>query len=191
MFNETMQDVTRDNFGLLIAYVLPGFVTLWGVSFFSGTVRHWLGTSSQASPTVGGFLYVTVAAVATGLLVSTIRWMTVDRIHHVTGIPMPNWDFAKLGNSLSAFELLVSAHYRFYQWHANMLVAIAFAFFSFAVVSPLQGLLGFEIAISFIVVEIVLWLGSRDTLRKYYERTAKLVNGYSEHAEEDSHPTSS
>lgn len=181
-----MQDVTRENFGLLIAYVLPGFVTLWGVSFFSGTVRHWLGTSSQNSPTVGGFLYVTVAAVAAGLLVSTIRWMTVDRIHHSTGIPIPSWDFARLGNSLSAFELLVSAHYRFYQWHANMLVAIAFTFIVYSVVTPLQGSHGIQIAISFIVVEIVLWFGSRDTLRKYYERTAKLVNGDLERATEDS-----
>lgn len=172
-----MQDVTRDNFGLLIAYVLPGFVALWGVSFFSETIRHWLGSSSENSPTVGGFLYVTIAAVAAGLLVSTIRWMTVDRIHHATGISVPKWDFAKLGDSLAAFELLVTSHYRFYQWHSNMFVATAFTFFVYAVVAPVRGLQGAEIALSVFAVEIVLWVGSRDTLRKYYDRSFALMNG--------------
>jgi len=170
-----MQNVTRDNFGLLIAYVLPGFVALWGVSFFSETVRHWLGTSSANPPTVGGFLYVTVAAVAAGMLVSTVRWMTIDRIHHFTGISAPGLDFARLGDRLSAFELLVSGHYQFYQWHANMAVAIAFTFSVYAFVAPDRGLPDIRVAASFVAVEMVLWLGSRDALQKYYQRTSSLL----------------
>lgn len=171
-----MRDVTRDNFGLLIAYVLPGFVALWGVSFFSETVRRWLGTSSSSNPTIGGFLYVTVAAVAVGLLVSTFRWMTVDRIHHLTGIPAPKWDFSRLGDSLAAFELLVASHYQFYQWHANMAVASSFTFLIYAFGAPLRGFHGAAILLSFIVVEIILWFGSRDALTKYYQRTTSLMN---------------
>ena len=39
-----MKPVTTDNFGLLIAYLLPGFVALWGLRPFvtgwpRGTVR--------------------------------------------------------------------------------------------------------------------------------------------------------
>ncbi|MEK6258002.1 MAG: hypothetical protein AABP62_05220 [Planctomycetota bacterium] len=172
-----MRDVTRDNFGFLVAYVLPGFVTLWGVSIFSGTVRSWLGTSSEQSPTIGGFLYVTVGAVAAGVLVSTIRWMLIDRLHHLTGIPEPKWEFARLGDKLAAFELLVAAHYHFYQFHANMLVAVAFTFVAYAVATPLRGLHGIEVVLSFVIVEFVLWIGSRDTLWKYYERTSALMNG--------------
>ena len=173
---ESMRDVTRDNFGLLIAYVLPGFVALWGVSFFSETVRQWLGTSADNSPTIGGFLYVTVASVATGMLVSTVRWMTIDRIHHLTGIPAPGWDFARLGDRLSAFELFVSGHYQFYQFHANMAVSVAFTFCVYAFAAPIRGLQGVAVVASFFFVEIILWFGSRDTLRKYYHRTSALLN---------------
>jgi hypothetical protein len=45
-----MRDVTGQNFGLLIAYVLPGLTALWGVSFFSDTVRSWLnGPGSECA----------------------------------------------------------------------------------------------------------------------------------------------
>lgn len=170
-----MRDVTNENFGLLMAYVLPGFVTLSGISFFSETVRRWLGTSSQQSPTVGGFLYVTLGAIAAGLMVSTIRWMLIDRIHHRTGIHQPTWEFSALGNKLAAFELLVASHYFYYKFHANMLVAVAFTFFAYAMGTPNRGLGFIGISLSFVIVETVLWVGSRDTLRKYYQRTNALL----------------
>ncbi len=54
-----MQDVSTRNFGLLIAYLLPGFTTLWGLSYVSETIRLWLGSPPTSLPTAGGFLYVT------------------------------------------------------------------------------------------------------------------------------------
>lgn len=185
-----MQDVTRDNFGTLIAYVLPGFITLWGVSVFSETVRSWLGSSSTGSPTVGGFLYVTVAAVAAGMLISTVRWLVVDRVHHLTGLSAPKWEFALLGDRLAAFELLVASHYVFYQWSANSFVAVAFTFFAYEATKSVHGPADGLLALGFIVVEVILWLGSRDTLRKYYERTYALLNGEEEGVVTDASPFS-
>ena len=75
-----MKELSVANFGILIAYVLPGFTALWGVSYFSETVQVWLGSSAGDAPTVGGFLYVTLAAVGAGMTVSTVRWMIVDTI---------------------------------------------------------------------------------------------------------------
>ena len=64
-----MKEVSPGNFGLLIAFLLPGFIVLWGLSYFSATVRLWLAGSGQ-SPTVGGFMFVTLASVAAGVTVS-------------------------------------------------------------------------------------------------------------------------
>lgn len=65
-----MNDVTAKNFGLAIAYLIPGFVALGGVAAVSDVVRVWLGGSAGSGPTVGGFLYVTLGSVATGMTVS-------------------------------------------------------------------------------------------------------------------------
>ena len=61
-----MTEVSATNFGLLIAYRVPGFTALWGTSYFSETVRHWLSGSGATTPTVGGFMYITLASVAAG-----------------------------------------------------------------------------------------------------------------------------
>lgn len=91
-----MKDVSTGNFGLLIAFVLPGFIVLWGASYFSATVRLWLSTA-DATPTVGGFMFGTLASVAAGVTVSTVRWLVIDKIRDWTGIRQPPWNFSRLG----------------------------------------------------------------------------------------------
>jgi hypothetical protein len=59
-----MQSVSNDNFGPLIAYLVPGMTVLAGVSPFSPTFQGWFATASAAAPSLGGFLYVTVASLA-------------------------------------------------------------------------------------------------------------------------------
>src|SRR5438093_134632 len=53
-----VRDVTSENFGLLIAYLLPGFVALWGVSPAVPGAGAWLAAPPVGAPTVGGFLYL-------------------------------------------------------------------------------------------------------------------------------------
>ena len=168
-----MKEISGQNFGLLIAYVLPGFVSLWGVSHFSSMVRGWLVASSVSaanSATVGGFLYVTLASVAAGLTASTIRWVVIDRLHELTGIRRPRWDDSKLQERLGAFEALVENHYRYYQFYSNMLVAVLFLFTARLIASgrPVADMNPLDYAILAIVP--LYWAGSRDTLRKYYSR---------------------
>jgi hypothetical protein len=69
-----MKDVTAKNFGVVIAFLLPGFILLWGLSFSSDLVSTWLAKSSSGSASVGGFLYSTIASLALGLIVSAARW---------------------------------------------------------------------------------------------------------------------
>jgi len=172
----SMKDVTTGNFGLFIAYVLPGFTALWGLSYVSEPVRAWLGTGTANAPTVGGFLYVTLASVAAGMITSTLRWLLIDTLHHWTGIRLPRWDFSRLQENVTAFDVLIEIHYRHYQFHANMLVALAFAYaarrLSLGLWSPWIGWLDG----GFILLVVVLFLGSRDTLAKYYARTARLLS---------------
>jgi hypothetical protein len=169
-----MKDVSNGNFGLLIAFLLPGFVVLWGVSYFSATVRFWL-SGTGATPTVGGFLYVTLASVAAGVTVSTVRWLVIDTLHHHTGIPRPRWDFAKLPQAVPAFESMVEAHYRFYQFHANSLIAL---FFVYVARRIHQGIFTAPVGlfdVGFALLSIILFVGSRDTFTKYQARVSQFL----------------
>ena len=159
-----MRDLTASNFGLLIAYVIPGFVSLWGVSEYSETVRSWLTGTGSDLPSVGGFLYVTIASVGAGLTVSTVRWLVIDWIHHRTGIEPPSWDFSRLPDAVSAFKVLNEIHYRYYQWYANSIVALL----TVLVLRTVAHGWNTGEALLVLAATALFFAGSRDTLRRYY-----------------------
>ena len=170
-----MRDVTSENFGLLIAYLLPGFVVLWGARPLVPGVALWLAASPGTAPTVGGFLYATLGSVAAGMFVSALRWAVIDTLHHHTGIPEPRWDFARFPANAAAIDSLVYDHYRYYQHYANMLVALGIAYAARAWAGEIFPGQGGWWDLGFLLVGVVLYLGSRDALRKYYQRTASIL----------------
>lgn len=159
-------------FGLTIAYVLPGSVALWGISSFSPMVANWLSVQPQSNPSLASFLHVLLASLTTGLTMSALRWLLIDTFHHHTGIPFPNPDFSKVQEKLEAFQLAIEMYYRYYQFHANLLVAIAFTgicrWFGGTDVSAarIAGVLS---------LEALLLAASRDSLIRYYARVAQLL----------------
>lgn len=167
-----MRDLTSANFGLLIAFVLPGFVLLWGMEPYSSTISGWFHTPSSDGSSLGGFLYVTVASVATGQFISTVRWLTVDQLMYLVGVPRPKWNFRQLRESVDVFDRLVEIHYRFYQWHSNSLVALN------AAVILRWSAKGFRLwqLVTLLFVSAVLFFGARDTLWKYHTRVEALLD---------------
>jgi hypothetical protein len=170
-----VKDVTGQNFGYLVAYVLPGFLLLLTAEQVWPGWFPWLDSTSgwAAAPTVGGFLFVTLASVAAGVTASTARWLIVDWLHHRTGIRPPHWDDSKLQDKLSAFEALVDAHYRYYQFYANSLVSLT-VMLAMRVASGPVGSTDVVLAL----LCGLFWVGSRDTLRRYYRRTEILLGSH-------------
>ena len=177
-----MTDVTSRNFGLLIAYVLPGCTALWALSFISPDLREWMVTTSMqpGGVTVGGFLYLTLASIAAGLTVSTIRWLLIDRIHHVTGIKRPIWDDSKLQEKLGAFDALIENHYRYYQFYSNMLVSMLCLVVTYHLSVISTPVIPKWVDEAVAIVATLYWAGSRDTLRRYYQRAHILLGSRKE-----------
>ncbi|QDU42880.1 hypothetical protein Mal52_13490 [Symmachiella dynata] len=170
-----MNSISQKNFGILIAYLIPGFTTLWGASFFSETLRAWLGASPVGAPTVGGFLYVTIGSLAAGLIVGTVRWAVIDRLHHRTGISEPAWDFARLRESVAAYDVLNELHYKYYKCYSAMFIAVAFVYVSHRLAFGFDSPPPVWTEAGLIVLESILWMASRDALHKYYTRVERLL----------------
>lgn len=166
-----MKTATTESFGLLIAYLIPGFIALWGASYFSNDVQSWMGMAERSTETIGGFLYGTVAAIGAGLTVSTVRWVLIDPIHHWTGIHPPTWDVANLHVHTTVLEILIESYYRYYQFYANSVVAMVFAASSRWLADEFSWL---EFALS-LGLSAVFLAGSRNTLRKYYEQVRSIL----------------
>lgn len=170
-----MNVLTDSSFGLTIAYLLPGFTSLWGLAALSPTIRTWLGTPASESPSLGGFLYVTVASLTAGLVLSTLRWVMLDSIHAWTGLKPPKRDFSRLQERGAAFSTLIADLYRYYQFYGNMICAAAFSYAIWRFIGPTaQASLWTDVL--FLALEILLFAGSRDTLRKYYQRSGEVLS---------------
>ena len=160
------------NFGLVIAFLLPGFVCLAGASRFSPTIAGWMSLAPTSDPTVVGFLYVVLASLGAGLVASAARWALIDTLHHRTGLPPPHLDFSLLQPNLDAFQMAVEHNYRHFQFYANMVVASAF----FAVCDQLaNGRWPVSLLLLASILEGLLLVTSRDCLRRYYRRTEQLL----------------
>ena len=167
--------VTTDSFGFLIAYLIPGFLFLWGLGPSVPVFRDWLSVPTAAAPTVGSFLFATIASMAAGLLLSALRWVVVDSLYHRTGIPAPQWNFASLAGRLPAFEGIVTNHYRFYQAYSNALVALVIVFFVSLTTTKDEFVVASLDHLVLLGVACILILASRDCLRKYYARATDLM----------------
>lgn len=175
-----MRELNSGNFGIVISYLLPGFVTLSGLSFFSNTVAGWLSPQGPRPATVGGFLYATLASLACGMTVSAIRWAVADTIHHITGIRKPRFDFSKLKDSTAAFVVLIEVHYHYYLCYANTALALAFTCVAYVIS---KGWGSAWVLAAILPLEVVFWLASRDALRKYYRRAGELLEADKEQEE--------
>ncbi len=175
-----MSDISSRNFGLLIAYLIPGFIVIWGLGQWSPEVAAWLAGSDGSGPTIGGFLIISIASIAAGMTASALRWALVDTIHHATGVHRPDWSDVFLHERIKAYEWLVENHYRYYQFYANTLVALISAHVFWRIATPITGFTSLEIDASLVALDLVFFAGSRDALRRYYRRTQDLLGGNTE-----------
>lgn len=165
----------NQQFGLLIAYVLPGFVGLGGVALIVPSVARWLQPFGfEGLSGIGPPVYAVLSAITVGMIISCIRWLVIDHVMHGIGVQAPRWSPSQLETHLSSFTYLVESHYRYYQFYANSVVALVWTYAIYRAMSAAPWL-GSASDIAIITLCGVLLLGARDALAKYYRRTAQLV----------------
>lgn len=71
--------VSNLDFGVVIALVAPGFVTFQAVSYHMPTARAWMDAATNREQSVGVFLFVLLASLAIGVVVSGVRALVIDR----------------------------------------------------------------------------------------------------------------
>jgi len=166
-------------FGLLVGYLLPGFLGLLGLAPVSPVVSGWLHGVNLGDAGIGPPVYAVLSATMIGMIFSCIRWLIIDHVHAWTGVVSPMWNFRLLDGRLEALSYLVDNHYRYYQFYANTLIAVIWAY-------PIHRLLktspflGVGTDLGALILCAVLFAGSRDALAKYYQRAGQLVGHVAE-----------
>lgn len=80
---------------------------------------------------------------------------------------------------MASFHYLVESHYRYYQFYANTLIAVVWAY-SVNRLLKTSSLLRFGTDLGVFILCAVLFAGSRDALAKYRHRSGQLVGQFAE-----------
>lgn len=162
------QQISGNTFGLFIAYTLPGLTAIYGLPLAMTSTSGWTTILATSNPTVVDFIIIVFQATTVGLIVSSVRGLTLDALHHRTGLRPPAWNFAILDHSVAVLELLIQIHYRYYKFYANMVVALLWS------LATGGWSLGWKQNVCYLLLIGLFFVASRDALRKYYERTTSL-----------------
>ncbi len=166
---------TQQQFGLVMAYLLPGFTGLAGLAPLLPQVNEWLLPVSQEGLGFGPPIYALLLATSVGLIVSCVRWLVIDHLLERLGIPKAIKDYEKLPQVLETYDYLINVHYRYYQFYSNSVISILFAYLPNRLLGTMS-LLGLGTDLGVFVVCAVLLLGARDALTKYRKKLIHILD---------------
>ena len=173
------QDHLTKSFGLIIAFIVPGMIGLYAASFPVPGLRDWFGVASSQPPTVGGFLFVNVAAAGAGVFLSGLRWLVLEKWYwgwlYSENDRGGSVSIAERSRSELVYQNLVAQFYDFYLFYANTLFALILLYAAWAFTEePHWGLAWAGVALA--VAICVLERSARNSFERFHARRANLLN---------------
>lgn len=168
-----MKDHLGKSFGLTIAFLIPGMVALYALSYFMPDLRTWFGLMAEQSATVGGFLFVVVGSIGVGVVVSGVRWFLCDWF--LAPQVSLNTQRRREGETEAAYQALIANHYQYYQFYANTSVALVWLFLSWLVAKDPGGTLVLQRLVLLAISACGLLLFARDAMKKFNRKALQLL----------------
>jgi len=120
-----LKDLTSTSFGYVIAFLLPGLICLYGLSFWFKEVPAILQPTSNPESSLGPSLVFLLLALAIGLFVSAGRWLLYEKFLCKDKCFAPqHFQRLRTPDQLTAFKAVVDEHYRYHQFFGGMTLAI-------------------------------------------------------------------
>ena len=170
------QDQLGKSFGLIIAFLIPGMVGLYAVSFYVPVIREWFGIAVAQSTTIGGFLFVIVASLGMGVFISGVRWLVLERMFWNRTPPTLNAVGRRATQTELVYQNLVWQFYDFYLFYANMLFAIVLLYLAWVFVEwwP-EGVKLVATTALLIPTCFVLYKSARNSLNRFDQRRESVL----------------
>jgi len=176
-----MKDITPTYWGFIIAYLLPGIGGLYGLHFWSDTLKKILEVFINGQPTVGLSFMVLLAALTVGLIISAFRSVIFEEWICKTDKFSPG-DFINLGNEeikLTSFSAVVDQHYRYHQFWGGMSIVIPMIFLGWIIEFWKNNYVSKTIfgIIGFLILEPLLVDSAIVSFKNYIHRAKQIMKG--------------
>ncbi len=178
-----MKDISSTTFGYVIAFLLPGLVSLYGLAFFSSRVEKILQPATTTDATIGPSFLLLLAALAAGLFQSAIRCFVFEKWVCRNRKLDPGM-FARLAaaDRLASFKAVVDEHYRYHQFYGGCFLALIVVFTGWLwnTYRTLNWRYLLLAVVVFVAFEILVYFTSTDAYCKYVDRGNTIVRGLPE-----------
>jgi hypothetical protein len=165
------------DFGLLIAYLLPGFVTFNAITFVSPRAQAFLDAAVARDAALGGSFLVLLSSLTLGVIVSAVRSVLLDPIAWKTGVRRGDLSYAALRDAgvREAFHQAVTNVYRFAQFYGNMFIGVLLLVTIKILISPIFIVLKPILTGMLVISLFLLHLAYRRQLDQTFVVTSELV----------------
>lgn len=171
-----MKEYGYTPFGLVIAFMLPGFAGLYGLSLWFPALNVSLQVVTGPSASIAALLVLVMQSLLLGLEVTLLRWLIFERLlgqsHSFT-----SKEFQKLSEpeTLSAFHMVVEQHYRYHQFWGGLAVVIPIGAAGWLRSSPATLELKLAGAALLFALECLTAAGALSALRLYVDRGKAIL----------------
>lgn len=165
-----LKDITVTSFGLIIAYILPGLIGLYGLSFWSKTLRETFQTFLTSESNIGLFLIVLLASLAIGLIANGLRWLTFEMVGFRKHRTQSSFHKALSGErKLAAYRVVIDETYRYHQWWGGAFFVIPVGYLGWLIRSHAAAGLEQKVLVSILITGLEglcffaaahLWVGT-------------------------------
>jgi len=174
-----VRNVTTTSFGIAIAYLLPGMVGLYSLTFWSARLGPIFTTFLTAESNVGLFLLVVMASLAVGLLVNFLRWLVFERWRRGR---LTSDEFALLGSNLAMLEAFregIDNNFRYHQFGGGMNIVLLslYAGWLKSSLSDLSWSIVIGSVVAFTAVQGVTGLGALEAYPRYRDGLGSILTG--------------
>jgi hypothetical protein len=176
-----MKDITTTSFGLIIAYLLPGSVGLYGLSFLIESLKTTADKFFSANADVGLFLTMLAAALVIGLQVNVLRWMIYEKLLF-PNTKLPQLDYGKLQteDKLKMVLYIIEENYRYHQFYGGMSVIMPVIYFAFVKMYYRSVMQSSAMLLITVLLILSLLMAVSCSLMRYYKTERQFESrGYS------------
>ena len=176
-----MDKIYSSSFGLVIAFLLPGFIAFYGMINWIGNFNIIYNNLFISSSFLGAFSLIIVISLILGLIITSIKWVLYENILDKSQTLDDN-SFKDIGSNrdkLIAFRAAVDEHYRYHQFWSNTSIAI-FPSYVHIFIDLCNNHKYWFLILSLILVlslEILLFFSAKEAKKKYIIRAKAISKG--------------
>ncbi len=177
-----MKELTPTSFGYLIAFLLPGVLGLYALSYWLPQAGVLLQPILKADATVGPSVVFLLVAVGMGLCLGAVRfWLLEKGTYGLLGKKCLSEALHKhlKPESLSLLNAYAEQHYRYHQFYGGCFVAVLTMFAGWWRGQwPFTGKFGWNViyvVLGFILFELLLERSSYNAFKKYVDKCNALA----------------